>query len=102
MNGYECLILGNGHLKMHYKESWKILLKFNYHLHILFKTCDFTIIFNLELTDSWLSLMLAERSDKIPHKEPLAVKKLSDTNCRILRNRNWAMMKSSIDFILLN
>ena len=37
---------------MHYKESWKILLKFNYQLHILSKPCDFTIIFNLELTDS--------------------------------------------------
>lgn len=52
MNGYECFILGNRHLKMYYKETWKILLKFNYQLHILFKTCDFTIIFNLELTDS--------------------------------------------------
>ena len=52
MNGYECLRPGNRHLKMHYKETWKILLKFNYQLHILFKTCDFTIIFNLELAGS--------------------------------------------------
>lgn len=32
--------------------------------------------------------MLAKRSDKIPHTDPLAVKKLADTNCKILRNKN--------------
>lgn len=33
MNGYEHLIPINGHLKIYYKEGWKILLKFNYQLH---------------------------------------------------------------------
>lgn len=102
MNGYECLILGNGYLKMYYKESWKILLKFNYYLYIFFKICDFIIIFNLELIDFWFFFMLVERSDKILYKELLVVKKFSDINCRILRNRNWVMMKSFIDFIFLN